>query len=442
MQRVGSPSCGNGVVRRGKPSVDFTLDEFGVLEQGQHLLPHRLVEFVGTHRRVVAHRALWTAPALGAVTSIVMSARCPAASRPGVPSHGVPTMRADTKPLEKRLLGSLAYRKALIGRPLLLCTRKQCLVNDRGNGQLDPFLPRAGRAPDQAPHGATLLSAGAIVPGAFARTHALQVGRFPDVGLVSQNDRYGRAGPMPRMARAYALRIESGADLVHFQPLAHIELKDPAHHAGFGVVDLEARPAGLGLAEQAVSVRRSREHVQRALTGTMDLAPTRALGDLCALVFGDHRQDLAQQHAMRGGVVGLLDAHDLRTGAGELFLQQDLMGKVAAQPVDRPHQHGLDLAARDAVAERFKRRTLEGRAAEAVIGKHAGVGDRPATPAGMVQNSLTLTGDRVALSLSLARHPQVRRHRRWRACYRCSLHLCGFSSWTRCVREPGRHRLR
>ena len=116
MQRVGSPSCGNGVVRRGKPSVDFTLDELGVLEQGQHLLPHRLVEFVGTHRRVVAHRALWTAPALGAVTSplgitvgqIVMSARCPAASRPGVPSHGVPTMRADTKPLEKRLLGSLA----------------------------------------------------------------------------------------------------------------------------------------------------------------------------------------------------------------------------------------------------------------------------------------------------------------------------------------------
>ena len=56
MQRVGSPSCGDGVVRRRKLSVDFTLDELGVLEQGQHLLPHRLVEFVGTHRRVVSDR--------------------------------------------------------------------------------------------------------------------------------------------------------------------------------------------------------------------------------------------------------------------------------------------------------------------------------------------------------------------------------------------------
>ena len=93
---------------------------------------------------VVAHRTLWTAPALGAVTSIVMAARSPAASRPGVPSHGVPTMRADTKPLEKRQLGALACREALIGRPLLLCARKECLVDDRGNGQLDPFLPRAG----------------------------------------------------------------------------------------------------------------------------------------------------------------------------------------------------------------------------------------------------------------------------------------------------------
>ena len=155
---------------------------------------------------------------------------------------------------------------------------------------------------------------------------------------------------MLRMARAYALRIEPGADLVHFQPVTHIKTKDPSNDAGFGVVDLEARPARLGLADQAISVRRTCEHVQRALTSTMDLAPTRTLCDERALVFGDHRQDLAQQHALGGGVVGLLDAHNLRTGAGELFLQQDLVGKVAAQPVDRPYQHGLDLAARDAVA--------------------------------------------------------------------------------------------
>ena len=123
----------------------------------------------------------------------------------------------------------------------------------------------------------------------------------------------------------------------------------------------------------------------------MNLAPTRALRDLGALVFGDDRQDLAQQHALGRSVVGLLDAHDRGTGAGELFLQQDLMSEVAAQPVDRPHQHCLDLTARNAVTQRFERRALEGCAAEAVIGKHARVGDRPAAPAGMVQNPLTLT---------------------------------------------------
>ena len=156
--------------------------------------------------------------------------------------------------------------------------------------------------------------------GSLARTHGLQVGGFADIGFVPQNDGHGRARPMLRMTRAYALRIEPGADLVHFQPVADIEVVDPAHDARFGVVDLQACPACLGLANEAVSVGRARKHVQRALTGTMDLAPTRALGDLGALVFGDDRQDLTQQHALGRCVVGLLDARDRGAGAGELFL--------------------------------------------------------------------------------------------------------------------------
>ena len=117
------------------------------------------------------------------------------------------------------------------------------------------------------------------------------------------------------------------------------------------------------------------------------------------------------------------------------------MSEVAAQPVDRPHQHRLDLAACNAVAQRFQRRTLEGCAAEAVIGEHACVGNQPAAPACMVQNRLMLTGDRLASALNLARHPQVRRHRPRRTRHRYFFHPCYVSSWTRIVREPGRRRL-
>ena len=243
---------------------------------------------------------------------------------------------------------------------------------------------------------------------------------------------------MPRMQ---ALLVEPAGDLVHLQPVADIEIEDPAHHAGFGFVDLEAGSACLGLPDQAVSVGRAREHVQRALAGTMDLAATRALGDLRTLVFGDHRQDLAQQHPVGCRVVRLLDAPDRRAGAGELLLQQDLVREVAAQPVDRPDQHGLDLAAGDAVTQRVKRRTLKGRAAEPVVGEHEVVGNRPAEAAAMVENRLTLTGDRLALALGLARHPQVGRDRRGH-CRRWILHRSLASSWTSFVRGPGIRRLR
>ena len=95
------------------------------------------------------------------------------------------------------------------------------------------------------------------------------------------------------MAPAQALCVEPEGDLACFQPVTCIEIKDPAHHEGFGFVDFEAGSAGLGLADQAVSIGRPREYVQRTPTGTTDPAAARALNDLRGLVFGKHRQDLA-----------------------------------------------------------------------------------------------------------------------------------------------------
>ena len=134
MERVGSPARRYRVIRRRKPSVDFALDEFRVLEQGQHLLPDRLVKFVGTDRRVVADGSVWTAPRVDPVASVVMSTRRLATGIPGVPSHGVTTICTNTKPLEKRLLDGLARREAPVDRPLLLRTREDRLVHDDWNG--------------------------------------------------------------------------------------------------------------------------------------------------------------------------------------------------------------------------------------------------------------------------------------------------------------------
>ena len=243
-------------------------------------------------------------------------------------------MHADAQPLRKRRLDGLARRETPVGRTLLLCACEDGRIHDGGNGQFDPVLPRTRYAPGQAPDGTALPTTGSVVPDPSARPHWLQMGCLADVGLVPQDDRHGRNRPAARMARTQALRVEPGGDLVHRQSVAGMETEDPAHDTGFAFVDLEAGTAGLGPADQTISVGCPREHVQRALTGTVDFAATRALGDLRALTFGNHRQDLAQQRSVGRAVVRLLNTAERRTASGEHLLQQDLMGKVAAQPVD------------------------------------------------------------------------------------------------------------
>ncbi len=349
-------------------------------------------------------------------------------------------MHAHAKPLKKRRDDGPARREALVGSARPLGAGEERLVDDRGNRQFDPLLLRALPSPGQALDGALLLPASAVAPGRLARIRRLQVSRLADTGLVLQDDAQGRERPVPGVTRPHALCVKQGAGLAHLQPLVHMESEYPSHRAGLGRIDFKARAAGLALADQAVPVGRQRDHVQRTLPGAVDPAPTTALRDLRALVFGNHRQYLAQQHAGGRGIVRFLDADDRCAAAAELFLQQDLMGKVPAQPVDRPDQHGPDFAARDAVAQRFERRTLERRATEPVIGKLAAVRNFPAAAAAVIQNGLPLAADRLALALCLARHPQM--HRQRRIAHRIRLHRPLLSLWTSCVRAPMHRRPR
>ena len=213
------------------------------------------------------------------------------------------------------------------------------------------------------------------------------------------------------MARPNAFRVQPPRHRVHLETLAHVEVVDAAHDTRLGLVDFEPRAARVGLADQAMAVGRSRDHVQRTLARAVDLPAPRPLRDLRALVLGDGRQHLPQQHALRRRVVGFLDEDDPRALATELLLQQHLVGEVAAQPIGGPSHDRLHLAARHRVAQRLQRRSVERRAAEPVVGEHAFPGDRPAAAASVRQHGLTLTGDRLAVALDSTRHPQIRRHR-------------------------------
>ena len=172
----------------------------------------------------------------------------------------------------------------------------------------------------------------------------------------------------------------------------------------------------------------------------MDLAPPGALRDLGPLILGDDRQHLSQQHALGRAIVGFLGEDDLHPRAVKLFLQQHLVGEIAAQTVHRPDQDGLDPAACNRVAQGFQRGTIQRRATDTVGGEHLLLRDDPTAAARVFQHRFTLTGDRFALLLESTRHSQVRRHRSRHGRQSGDFHR-GLLLWTKFALEPTSRRL-
>ena len=84
----------------------------------------------------------------------------------------------------------------------------------------------------------------------------------------------------------------------------------------------------------------------------MQLPAAAALGDLRALVLGDHPLELAQQLVLRRTrALGLFGEHDLEPAARELLEQQHLVGVSAREPVRRMTQHHLEAPLECAVAK-------------------------------------------------------------------------------------------
>jgi hypothetical protein len=193
--------------------------------------------------------------------------------------------------------------------------------------------------------------------------------------------------------------VQVVGDLADRRAVIDVGAEDRADDLGLGLIDLHARgAAGLcGDAPQAVGDL-PKEHVAGA--GAVQLAAPVALGDLRALVFGDHALDLDEQLGLRiiarGGSVEEAHRH---AEALELFEDQHLVGVGAREPVRAQTQHRVQRARLRGVAQAVQRGPVQPRAGVAVVDE---LGDNVvAIRVGRCAQQLKLRADRAAFLLAL-----------------------------------------
>jgi len=168
----------------------------------------------------------------------------------------------------------------------------------------------------------------------------------------------------------------------------------------------------LSFLDVTVAEGRPGQHGLRALVGTVRLAAPRALGDLRALVLGDHSLELAQQLVLRGPrALGLLGEDDLDAGARELLQQQHLVGVAARQAIGRVAEQNVEAAVGGAVAQPLKRRPGQRRAGEPLILEDQIIDNDQASRGGQITQPGGLALDRLLHPLALGGHPRVDRRR-------------------------------
>lgn len=114
----------------------------------------------------------------------------------------------------------------------------------------------------------------------------------------------------------------------------------------------------------------------------MDLAAPGALGDLRALVLGDHPLELAQELVLgRALALSLLGEADLDTGAPELLEQQHLVGIAAREAVGGVAEQQLEGALGGAIAQALERRALKRGARETLVLTSSSASSRPRSAA-------------------------------------------------------------
>ena len=124
--------CGISLPRRVAPSREFRFDERRILEEPQHLPPHERIEIGLPRDGSRADRAV----------RVLVALASPAAVHAAAPTHGIPALRTHQEPLQQG--GAFRPPSGEVGvlRELRLRPREGFLRDERGHGDLDPFLTR------------------------------------------------------------------------------------------------------------------------------------------------------------------------------------------------------------------------------------------------------------------------------------------------------------
>src|SRR3954470_4237341 len=197
----------------------------------------------------------------------------------------------------------------------------------------------------------------------------LAEGRRPLVGRVLEDRPDPRAVP-GRFAgpSRHPLVFQAAADLADGASVLADPLEDLPHDPGLLGHDLIARLAApLMLADVAIAVGRAGEHVDRAASRRVLLAPAASLHDLGALVLGDHALDLQQQVLLRPAAGGVAQEDDLDAATVELFEEQHLISILARKPIRIEDVEAIDGPGGGLISQTFEARADEDAAADTVV---------------------------------------------------------------------------
>jgi hypothetical protein len=184
-----------------------------------------------------------------------------------------------------------------------------------------------------------------------------------------------------------------------------VGMEDLAHDPGLGLEDLDPRGAAVVGHDAAMAVGHLPEE-DLAGAGAVELAAAVALGDLGALVFGDHALHLDQQRGLRILTErGALEKAHRDAEALELLEDQHLVGVGAREAIGAQAEHAVQDAGLGGVAQAIEPGTVEPRARVAVIDEL--LDDLVAGRFGRGAQRFELRGDRAALLLALGRHARV-----------------------------------
>jgi len=240
----------------------------------------------------------------------------PAAHPPGG-SPNAASSAHDQASQQPRLVFEVATAEAGVVLAGPLGRLEHVVIDDGGHGDRDPFLFRAKELATDP------LSAGR---GAGAGLGAVVVDP-PNVGFVAQQSPEGGGVPESLAARRdRPVAGQADRDLTDGTAAGHVVIEDATDHGGLGFEDLKVRRPMRTLGHPPVAVGRLPGD-DLAGPGSIQLAPSVALGDLRSFVLGDHTLDLGEQPGL--GVVvdrGRVGEAHPHPQAGELVEDEDLVG--------------------------------------------------------------------------------------------------------------------